>query len=123
MSEQVSQQVTVELRGSGHHDRTERAIPVIEALTAAGLRCFVRTDLRPRLADDMRALIDAGAARVRLSAEGLTGDLAADDGGPEPEGADECDVVVVLVPAATAEIVVVGTGPDAERTRSVLNIG
>ncbi len=107
----------VEVSGPGHHDRAGRAGPVIAALTAGGLTVSVETDLRPRLADDLRALLDAGAHTVRLAGPGVHGDLAADR---TPLPAHRADVVVVLRPAPEARVEVVGEGEAAARARALL---
>lgn len=69
--------VEVEISGPGHHERAARARPIVAAIAALGIEVLVRTDLRPRLADDLRSLLDAGAALVRLEADGMLGEFVA----------------------------------------------
>lgn len=105
----------VVLRGPGHHDRARRAQAVISAIVAEGLDVVVTTDLRPRLADDVRALLDAGARSVRLEADGIVGDLA-----PQADDIPQGPVLVVLRAGSEATTEVRGQGSDAARIRSAL---
>ncbi len=57
---------SIEVRGPGHHERSELAARVVSVLAAAGLQVVVEMDLRPRLAGDIAAAIDNGAASVLL---------------------------------------------------------
>ncbi len=58
--------VQVEIRGPGHHERSELASRVVAVLVAAGREVVVEMDLRPRLAADIAAAIDSGATSVLL---------------------------------------------------------
>ena len=107
--------VVVEVRGPGHHDRAERSRPVIAAIAALGHEIVVVTDLRPRLADDMRALLESGAGRVRLEADGLAGDIRS-EADPIPSG----PVVVALIASATTTIEVQGESPVAAEVRAAV---
>jgi len=107
--------IVVEIRGPGHHDRAERSLPVIEAITALGHEVVVLTDLRPRLADDMRALLDAGATQIRLEGDGLAGDLIGSIE-PIPPG----PVMVKLSAAATTTIDVSGESAEAAGVRAAI---
>ncbi len=129
--------VEVVICGPGHHDRAERARPVVAAIAAIGIEVAVQTDLRPRLADDIRSLLDAGAAFVRLEAEGMVGDLvsvAHESGGEVVSAAHESVgelvsaaqqispgvVVVVLRPGPLVEPEVRGDGALAGSVREAV---
>lgn len=126
--------VEIVISGPGHHDRAERARPVIAAVAALGLEVAVATDLRPRLADDMRALLEAGSVHVRLSAEGIVGELRS-AGAPTPDGlgsggpgdrigAPGTAVVVVLRAGPHLDAVVRGEGDVADSVRvAVAGVG
>ena len=92
--------VVVTLSGPGHHERADAAVALLRALIELGVRVGVSTDLRPRLADDMRALLDAGAGRVLLLGGAVTAVAVHED---ETERArerrylDGADVVLRLV--------------------------
>ena len=92
--------VVVTLSGPGHHERADAAVILVSALHALGMRVGVSSDLRPRLADDMGALLDAGAGRVLLVGGRVTAVTVHDD---DTERARErrylegADVVVRLV--------------------------
>ena len=109
--------VEVVICGPGHHDRAERARPVVAAIAALGLEVAVQTDLRPRLADDIRSLLHAGASFVRLEAEGMVGDLAS---AAQQIRADV--VVVVLRPGPLVEPEVRGDGALAGSVRDAMAV-
>ena len=131
--------VEVVICGPGHHDRAERARPVVAAIAALGLEVAVQTDLRPRLADDIRSLLDAGASFVRLEAEGMVGDLVsaahetagdlvsaahetAGDLGSAAEQITPGVVVVVLRPGPLVEPEVRGDGALAGSVRDAIAV-
>ena len=103
--------VTVEVRGPGHHERSELAARLVAVLARASLRCEVRLDVRPRLAADIEAQLDAGASSVLLRGSRFWARATAQAAPPEPS---DVDVVVVL--RATADPLAVfgvaeGLGP------------
>jgi hypothetical protein len=118
--------VEVLICGPGHHERTSRARPVVAAIAALGLEVAVSTDLRPRLADDVRSLLDGGASMVRLQADGIVGDLVSAAGervgdlvsavGEIPAGV----VVVVLRAGPRVEPEVRGEGAVADSVRDAI---
>lgn len=118
--------VEVVICGPGHHDRAERARPVVAAIAAIGIEVAVQTDLRPRLADDIRSLLDAGASFVRLEAEGMVGDLvskAHESVGDLRSVAQQIPpgvVVVVLRPGPLVEPEVRGDGALAGSVREAI---
>lgn len=63
----------LEIRGPGHHERSELAALVTRVLTSHGRQLWVRMDVRPRLAADIVGVLDQGASRVLLSGDGLYG--------------------------------------------------
>ena len=112
--------VEVLICGPGHHERTSRARPVVAAIAALGLDVAVSTDLRPRLADDVRSLLDGGASIVRLQADGIVGDLVSAAGesvGDLVSAAGESvgDLVSAVgeIPAGVV-VVVLRAGPRVE---------
>jgi hypothetical protein len=107
--------VEVVICGPGHHDRAERARPVVAAIAAIGIEVAVQTDLRPRLADDIRSLLDAGASFVRLEAEGMVGDLVS-----AAQQISPGVVVVVLRPGPLVEPEVRGDGALAGSVREAI---
>ncbi len=117
--------VEVVISGPGHHDRAARAQPVITAVAALGLDVMVTTDLRPRLADDIRAMLDAGATSVRLEADGLVGDLTR----PAEESPDRAGrrdgpaepVMIILAAGADSTVVVRGEGESAAAIRLAID--
>jgi hypothetical protein len=116
----------VVLRGPGHHERAERARPVIAAISTLGVEVVVSTDLRPRLADDVRGLLEAGATRVRLEADGIAGELAStgDDRAYRASGSEGLGpntVLVVLKAGSATPPEVVGEGKLADSVRGVLS--
>ncbi len=64
--------LVVEVRGGGHHDRAEAAAALIPGLCELG-SVVVESTLRPRLAADVEALLDAGATGVTLDGPTSTG--------------------------------------------------
>ncbi len=114
--------VTVVISGPGHHDRAEAAADLIGHLRALG-RVGVHAELRPRLAADVEALLEAGAGAVRLagsSVEGVFRDRAVSaDGGraDEPDRRDELvdvEILVELVASAEPIAATVVTDPSSE---------
>ena len=101
--------VEVLICGPGHHERTSRARPVVAAIAALGLEVAVSTDLRPRLADDVRSLLDGGASMVRLQADGIVGDLVSAAG----ESVGDLVSAVGEIPAGVV-VVVLRAGPRIE---------
>ena len=63
----------LEIRGPGHHERSELAALVTRVLASSGRQLWVGMDIRPRLAADIAGVLDQGASRVLLSGEGLHG--------------------------------------------------
>lgn len=61
----------IEVRGPGHHERSELAARAVAALVEAGRTVRVELDVRPRLAADIAAQLAAGAALVVLHGEGF----------------------------------------------------
>lgn len=59
--------VEIEVRGPGHHERSALAAQAAEVLAGGGLEVGVVLDVRPRLAADIEAQLEAGVARVVLS--------------------------------------------------------
>ncbi len=57
--------------GPGHHERAIKGAEVIAALAGAGYEVVVKSDLRPRLADDLVSLLEAGANLAILSGSGV----------------------------------------------------
>lgn len=97
-----SGRVTVSVRGPGHHERTRAAAAVVRAVAPIAT-VAVSADLRPRLADDVAALIDAGATEVLLAGASVSA-VAMRDGGNDADREQrhlvDANVVVRLVPAA-----------------------
>lgn len=89
----------VEVRGPGHHDRAEAAARLIAAVASHG-EVMVETTLRPRLAVDVEALLDAGAAGVTLDGPASRG-VFCSTGGSEA-APDPAAIVVRLVADAAA---------------------
>ncbi|WP_298211096.1 hypothetical protein [Ferrimicrobium sp.] len=69
----------LEIRGPGHHERSQLAALVVRVLSAQGHQVWVRMDLRPRLASDIAGVLDEGAARVLLVGEGMFGMASRED--------------------------------------------
>lgn len=119
--------VKVFISGPGHHERAARATSVISSISALGLEVTVATDLRPRLADDVRALLEAGASKVRLEADGIVGDFEAARGDTDRFGQDDAGhgrhpvpVVVILRPGPHRDPVVEGVGDIADSVRDAI---
>jgi hypothetical protein len=112
--------VEVAISGPGHHERAARAGPIVAAIVALGVDVRVRTDLRPRLADDIRSLFDAGATEVRLEADGMVGDFIAVPGEEPPDPRDD-RVVVVLRAGPRLPAVVTGESDRAVRIRAAVD--
>ena len=122
--------VRVVISGPGHHERAARATSVIATIVALDLEVVVTTDLRPRLADDIRALLEAGASRVRLEADGIEGELqsATRDavGGSDsnavvgPDRRTGGPVIVILRPGHHLDPIVEGEGDIADAVREAI---
>ncbi|WP_298334774.1 hypothetical protein [Ferrimicrobium sp.] len=69
----------LEIRGPGHHERSQLAALVARVLSAQGREVWVRMDLRPRLAADIAGVLDEGASRVLLVGEGMYGIASRED--------------------------------------------
>ncbi len=98
--------VTVVVSGPGHHDRAEAAADLIGRLAELG-RVGVVAELRPRLAADVEALLDAGAEAVRLSGERIAGEFGSGSG----RELGDVDIVVELV--AAAQPITAAVEPDS----------
>ena len=82
---------------------------MVAAIAALGLEVAVSTDLRPRLADDVRSLLDGGASIVRLQADGIVGGLVSAAG----ESVGDLVSAVGEIPAGVV-VVVLRAGPRIE---------
>jgi hypothetical protein len=112
--------VEVAISGPGHHERAARAGQVVAAIVALGVEVRVTTDLRPRLADDIRSLLDAGASEVRLEADGMVGDFVAAPGAELHDPPDD-RVLIVLRAGPRLPAVVKGESDLAVRIRAVVD--
>jgi hypothetical protein len=112
--------VEVEISGPGHHERAARAQQIVAAIVALGVGVVVRTDLRPRLADDIRGLLDAGAGQVRLEADGMVGDFVATPGADFHDAGHD-RVVIVLRAGPRFPAVVTGDSDLAVRIRAAVD--
>jgi hypothetical protein len=87
------QVLLIDVRGPGHHDRAEAAGRLLPALARLG-SVVVHSTLRPRLAADVEALLDAGADGVVLDGPASTGTFHA---GATTASSIIADVVVRLI--------------------------
>ncbi|ACU53633.1 hypothetical protein Afer_0681 [Acidimicrobium ferrooxidans DSM 10331] len=92
--------VEIEVRGPGHHERSTLAARAVAVLAGAGLDVGVVVDVRPRLAADIEAQLEAGAARVVLTGPGFSAVARTGREGVE-EALSEGDVLIRL--RATAD--------------------
>ncbi|MEX6428332.1 MULTISPECIES: hypothetical protein [Ferrimicrobium] len=69
----------LEIRGPGHHERSELAAVVTRVLASVGREVWVRMDIRPRLAADISTVLDEGASKVLLVGQGLYGVASSDE--------------------------------------------
>ncbi len=83
----------IDVRGPGHHDRAEVAASLIPGLCRLG-SVVVESTLRPRLAADVEALLDAGATGVVLDGPASRGSFRA---GHDAAESTEPDIVVRLI--------------------------
>lgn len=63
----------IEVRGPGHHERSEVASKLAAVLARSGRRVWIRLDIRPRLAADISQILAQGAERVVIEGEGMVG--------------------------------------------------
>lgn len=111
----------IEVRGPGHHERSEFAGRVVNVLSSLGVKVAVEADLRPRLAADLTEMLEQGAKEVLLYAKGMMakvvpGPELASRADLEPLHDSDIDFVVRLVPsdgAVRARIVSVAS-PELE---------
>lgn len=119
--------VVVTVSGGGHHDRAEVAAQVVAQLAPLGRRVVVSAGLRPRLADDLDALLAAGAEEVLLSGSSVTAVAVADGGGVadrERRHLGEADILVRLVAgAAPVHVEVEGSSAPADEVRRLIPPG
>lgn len=119
----------LEVLGSGHHERSEFAGRVVEALAKEGFCVAVEADLRPRLASDLEGMLKLGAQEVLLYAKGMVAKVM-----PGSEALDRADlehmhevnveVVVRLIPSGGLTRVVEGrmrSGEVRDRILSALS--
>lgn len=92
---------------------------MVAAIVALGVEVLVRTDLRPRLADDIRSLLDAGATQVRLEADGMVGDFIAAPGADLHDRGDD-RVVIVLRAGPRVPDTVMGESDLAAKVRGIV---
>lgn len=94
----------IEIRGPGHHERSEFAGRVVNVLADLGVKVAVEADLRPRLAADLSEMLEMGAKEVLLYAKGMMAKVVP---GPElasrvdlePLHDSDVDFIVRLVPS------------------------
>lgn len=67
----LTESIIIEIRGPGHHERSEFAGRVVKSITGTGKSVAVEADLRPRLAADISAMLEVGAQEVLLYAKGM----------------------------------------------------
>lgn len=77
----------IEVRGPGHHERSEFAGRVVNIVASLGLKVAVEADLRPRLANDLTEMLEKGAKEVLLYAKGMMAKVV-----PGPELASRADL-------------------------------
>jgi hypothetical protein len=63
----------LEIRGPGHHERSELAATVARVLSSFDRQLWVKMDIRPRLAADIVGVLSEGVSQVLLAGEGLYG--------------------------------------------------
>jgi hypothetical protein len=83
----------IDVSGPGHHDRAQVAALLIPHLCRLG-SVVVESTLRPRLAADVEALLDAGATGVVLDGPASRGSFRA---GHDAAESSKPDIVVRLV--------------------------
>jgi hypothetical protein len=94
----------IEVRGPGHHERSEFAGRVVNLISSLGFKVAVEADLRPRLAADLTEMLEQGAKEVLLYASGMMakvvpGPELASRADLEPLHDDDVDFIVRLVPS------------------------
>lgn len=105
---------SLEVLGSGHHERSEFAGKVVESLSKEGFCVAVEADLRPRLAADLEGMLKLGAHEVLLYAKGMIAKVV-----PGPEVSERTDleqrhdsnveIVVRLIPSGGLTRVIEGS--------------
>ncbi|NNN18615.1 MAG: hypothetical protein HKL84_02045 [Acidimicrobiaceae bacterium] len=99
----MSMPFIVEIKGPGHHERSEYAGSVVKIISGLGKVVAVEADLRPRLAGDLAEMLELGAREVLLYAKGMMAKVVL---GPEVASRldlealhdSEIEVIVRLVP-------------------------
>ena len=118
----------IEIIGTGHHERASYATEVIRRLSEAGFDVVVHTDLRPRLAADMVALLEAGAGSVRLAGFGIAALVLKESNAgaipPLDSGNRQCvEVMLVAGSGETRAVLAESSDPQsAEVLGTVLNV-
>jgi hypothetical protein len=82
----------LEIRGPGHHERSELAAKATSVLEQLGFSITVTMDIRPRLAADISQVLESGAERVVLVGKGFN---AVATRQPAPEGDYDVDLVLM----------------------------
>lgn len=114
----MSSPFIVEVKGPGHHERSEFAGAVVKAISDAGKIVAVEADLRPRLANDLAEMLNVGAKEVLLYAKGMMAKVVL---GPDVATRSDLEtlhdsgieVIVRLVPGDEPVRAVVGSSQDA----------
>ena len=118
----------IQVIASGHHERAEFATALITRLVDAGFDVWVTSDLRPRLAQDLALLLDAGAHSIHLSGSSIAALVVKESMAPEivVRGSDsDQSVELDLVPGTglpRAELVATSDPSTAERLSYVLRM-
>ncbi len=109
--------LVVEIKGPGHHERSEFARSVVNAIANLGKVVAVEADLRPRLAADLTEMLGVGAKEVLLYAKGMMAKVVL---GPEMATRSDLErlhdpdveVIVRLVPSDGVARASIGENQD-----------
>lgn len=117
----------VEVKGPGHHERSEFAGSVVKVLSESGRVVAVEADLRPRLAKDLSEMLQVGAREVLLYAEGMLakvvlGPQVAVRSDLEPLHDQDIEVIVRLVPGDEPVRAVIDSSQDKALAQAVLEM-
>lgn len=115
----MSRYFFVDIRGPGHHERSELAGRVVEAIADCGKIVAVEADLRPRLAADLSEMLAVGAKEVLLFGKGMlatvvVGPEIASRGDLESLHDSTVEVVVRLVPSDGFVRAVIDPGQNSD---------